>query len=219
MMEWKDFVDKQRSEPYFISLAKKINEDRKICRVFPPKDDIFNALKLTPLNEVKVVIIGQDPYHEYGQAHGLAFSVKSGVKLPPSLVNIYKEIEAEFGYKMNFNSGDLTSWAKQGVLLLNSSLTVNEGMAGSHKDYGWQIFTKKVVEVCNTNLKGVIFLLWGRHAKEVGKDIDCNKHFVLSSAHPSPLSAYNGFFGNNHFKRANELLLSQGKTQINWQIT
>ena len=215
-MEWKEFVDKQREEDYFKSLAQKINQDRKFYRVFPPKEEIFSALKLTPFNDVKVVIIGQDPYHEYGQAHGLAFSVRKGVKLPPSLQNIYKEISDEFGYKMS-NSGDLSNWAKQGVLLLNSSLTVNEGVAGSHKDYGWHIFTKKVVEECNKNLTGVVFMLWGRHAQLVGQDIDRTKHLVLTSAHPSPLSAYNGFFGNNHFKLANEYLKKQGKTEINWQ--
>ena len=143
-MEWKDFVEGERHQDYFINMAHKINNDRKSHRVFPPKEEIFNALKLTSLDNVKVVIIGQDPYHELGQAHGLAFSVKKGVKMPPSLQNIYKEIENEFGCKMSSN-GDLTNWAKQGVLLLNTSLTVNEGLANSHKDYGWQIFTKKVV--------------------------------------------------------------------------
>lgn len=216
-MEWKEFVERERKENYFIKLASKINEDRAKHRVFPPKEEIFNALKLTPLNEVKVVIIGQDPYHEIGQAHGLAFSVKQGTKLPPSLVNIFKEIESELNIKMS-GSGDLSKWAKQGVLLLNSSLTVNEGMAGSHKDYGWQIFTKKVVSQCNDYLNGVVFLLWGRHAQEVGKEIDRNRHYVLTSAHPSPLSAYNGFFGNNHFIKTNELLKKQGKKEIDWLI-
>jgi uracil-DNA glycosylase len=216
-MEWKEFIDGERPQEYFKRLAKLINTDRLTHRVFPPKEDIFNALKLTPFNNIKVVIIGQDPYHEYGQAHGLAFSVKSGTKLPPSLQNIYKEIENEFGYKMS-SSGDLSKWAKQGVLLLNTSLTVNEGMANSHKDYGWQIFTKKIVDLCNKELQGIIFLLWGRNAINIGKDIDLTKHYVLSSAHPSPLSAYNGFFGNNHFKKTNEILKSLGKEEIDWKI-
>lgn len=215
-MDWKEFVEGERKKPYFVDMAKKINEDRKRHRVFPPKEEIFNALKLTSLDNVKVVIVGQDPYHELGQAHGLAFSVRKGVKLPPSLQNIYKEIHNEFGYEMS-NSGDLTNWAKQGVLLLNTSLTVNEGLANSHKDYGWSIFTKKVIDLCNKELDGVVFLLWGRNAQNVGQDIDTTKHLVLKSAHPSPLSAFNGFFGNNHFKKANEYLVSKGKEPINWQ--
>lgn len=215
-MEWKEFINNEREKGYFKSLAQKINEDRKNHRVFPPKEEIFNALKLTDFNNVKIVIIGQDPYHEYGQAHGLAFSVRDGVKLPPSLQNIYKEISSEFGYKMS-NSGDLTNWAKQGVLLLNTSLTVNEGLANSHKEYGWHIFTKKIVDMINSELSNVVFMLWGRNAQFVGKDIDRSKHLVLQSAHPSPLSAYNGFFGNNHFRLANEYLVKHGKESINWQ--
>lgn len=215
-MEWKDFVENERKELYFKNLTNKINQDRIRKRVFPPKEEIFSALKLTPLNDIKVVIIGQDPYHEIGQAHGLAFSVKQGVKLPPSLQNIYKEIEQEYGYKMS-NNGDLTNWAKQGVLLLNSSLTVNQGEAGSHKGYGWEIFTKKIIETINSELSGVVFLLWGRHAQEIGKNIDRSKHYVLTSVHPSPLSAYNGFFGNNHFKHCNEILKKLGKKEIDWK--
>ncbi len=215
-MEWKQFVDGERDKEYFKELAYRINNDRKKHRVFPPKEEIFNALKLTDFNNVKVVIIGQDPYHEYGQAHGLAFSVRKGVKLPPSLQNIYKEISNEYGYEMSDN-GDLTNWAKQGVLLLNTSLTVNEGLANSHKEYGWHTFTKKIVDICNKDLNNVVFMLWGRNAQIVGKDIDKTKHLVLQSAHPSPLSAYNGFFGNNHFKLANEYLKKHGKSEINWK--
>lgn len=215
-MQWEEFVNQERKLEYFKKLAQKINIDRQTKKVFPPKDQIFTAFKLCPLEDIKVVIVGQDPYHEYGQAHGLAFSVQNGVKMPPSLQNIYKEISNEFGYKMSTN-GDLSNWAKQGVFLLNSSLTVNEGRAGSHKEYGWQIFTKKVIQHINQNCNGIVFLLWGRHAIEVGKDIDKSKNYVLTSAHPSPLSAYNGFFGNNHFIKANQILEGLGKEPIDWR--
>lgn len=216
-INWKSFLDDERKKDYYIELKRKVMNDASKHRVFPPINEIYNAFKLTPLDDIKVVIIGQDPYHELGQAHGLAFSVRDGVKLPPSLKNIYKEIEREFGYKMG-NSGDLTRWARQGVLLLNSSLTVIEGMPASHKGYGWEIFTKEVVKLVNEKLNGVVFLLWGRHAQEYEKFIDKNKHHILKTTHPSPLSVMYGFEGCGHFKQTNELLIKEGKTPIDWRI-
>lgn len=214
---WKKELSAEFDRQYFKDLTNKINEQKKLHRVFPNDELIFNALNTTDLYNVKVVIIGQDPYHGFGQANGLAFSVSPGVQLPPSLKNIYKEIENEFGYKMG-NNGDLTKWAKQGVLLLNSSLTVNEGMPASHKDFGWEEFVTRVVEIINDKLCEVVFLLWGNFAKKYAKLINENKHFILYSAHPSPLSAYNGFFGCGHFKRTNTILEGLGKEKIDWQI-
>ena len=216
-MDWKTFLDEERAKDYYIKLKNCVMEDSKEHNVFPPQNLIYNAFKLTPLDEVKVVIIGQDPYHEKGQAHGLAFSVCDGVKLPPSLKNIYKEIEREFGYKMN-DCGNLTKWAKQGVLLLNSSLTVNEGMPASHRGYGWETFTSAVVKLINDNLTNVIFLLWGRHAQEYEKLIDKQKHFVLKTTHPSPFSVKYGFERCGHFKKTNEILKRLGSKEIDWQI-
>ena len=216
-LTWKTFIDGERCKDYYINLKNKVTFDQQNHRVFPPNNEIYNAFKLTPFNEIKVVIIGQDPYHEIGQAHGLAFSVRSGTKLPPSLKNIYKEIESEFGYKMS-ECGDLTKWAKQGVLLLNSSLTVNEGMPASHKGYGWEIFTSKVVDLINKELNGIIFLLWGRHAQEYEKFIDTTKHYVLKTTHPSPFSVKYGFEGCGHFKKTNDILTQLGKSPIDWQI-
>lgn len=216
-LNWKTFLDEERNKDYYIKLKQLVMQDSMTHKVFPPTNEIYNAFKLTPISDIKVVIIGQDPYHEIGQAHGLAFSVRDGVKLPPSLKNIYKEIESEFGYKMS-NSGDLTKWAKQGVLLLNSSLTVNEGMPASHKGYGWEIFTSEVVKLVNSKLSGIVFLLWGRHAQEYEKYIDSSKHFILKTTHPSPFSVRYGFEGCGHFKKANDILLSQGKQVIDWQI-
>ncbi len=179
--------------------------------------DIFNALKYTSYSDVKAVILGQDPYHQPGQAHGLCFSVKKGVPLPPSLVNIYKEITDDLGVAMP-QHGDLTGWARQGVLLLNTVLTVRAGQPNSHKDKGWEIFTDRVVECLNERTDPVIFLLWGANAKEKMKIITNPQHKILTSVHPSPLSANRGFFGCGHFKTANRLLEEMGKTPIDWQI-
>ncbi len=214
---WKKALNDEFDRPYFKELIKKINEQKKSHRVFPSDEFVFNALNTTDLYNVKVVIIGQDPYHGYGQANGLSFSVAKGIALPPSLKNIYKEIENEFGYKMG-NCGDLTKWAEQGVLLLNSSLTVNEGMPASHKNFGWEEFVTRVVETINDKLCEVIFLLWGNFAKKYASLINENKHFILYAAHPSPLSAYNGFFGCGHFKRVNTILDGLGKQVIDWKI-
>lgn len=215
--DWAVALKDEFNKPYYKELMKKIELAKKTHEVYPPENLIFNALELTPLYSVKVVIIGQDPYHEPGQAHGLCFSVPNGCKLPPSLVNIYKEIHDELGIQMS-NSGDLTKWAKQGVLLLNSSLTVNRGQAGSHKDFGWENFTRRIVEIVNEKLSEVIFVLWGNFAKQFEPLINPNRHFILKSAHPSPLSTYNGFFGNGHFKRINTILKDLGKEEIDWKI-
>lgn len=217
IIKWEDFISKEKKMQYFKDLSNKINEDKKVHKIFPPREDIFNAFKLTPFDEIKVVIIGQDPYHEVNQAHGLAFSVKRGVVLPPSLKNIYKEIEREYGYKMS-ESGDLSSWAKQGVLLLNTSLTVCEGLPASHKNYGWEQFTTKVVQLINQYKENVVFLLWGNFAKQYEQYIDKTKHLILKSSHPSPLSVRYGFMGCNHFKLVNEYLSKVGEKEIDWKI-
>lgn len=185
--------------------------------IYPSKENIFTALNLTAFNEVKVVIIGQDPYHEPNQAHGLAFSVLDGVKLPPSLKNIYKEIENDLGVKMS-GSGNLESWARQGVLLLNNVLTVKAHEANSHKKKGWEYFTNTIVEKLNEREEMVIFIFWGNNAKEKQALITNPKHIVLTAPHPSPLSAYHGFFGCKHFSRVNEILIKNNKKAIKWQI-
>ena len=183
--------------------------------IYPAAKNIFNAFNLCPLSKVKVVIIGQDPYHEPGQAHGLCFSVESGVDLPPSLINIYKEIESDIGHK-SITNGDLTAWANQGVLLLNSTLTVRAHAAASHAGHGWETFTDAVIRAVAQNRKNVVYMLWGSFAQKKAEMVDKNENLVLCSAHPSPLSAYRGFFGNHHFSRANEYLTQHGKTPIDW---
>lgn len=185
--------------------------------VYPHGKNIFSAFNKTPFNKVKVVIIGQDPYHGEGQAHGLSFSVPKGIRTPPSLLNIYKEINREFGHPIP-NHGNLEYWSKQGVLLLNAVLTVRANQAASHQKKGWENFTDKVVESLNQDKEGLVFLLWGSHAQKKGASIDTSKHLVLKSPHPSPLSAHRGFLGNNHFKKANEYLTSIGKEAIDWKI-
>lgn len=195
-------------------LSTEINQKKTI---YPHGDDIFQAFNLTPFNEVKVVIIGQDPYHGPNQAHGLCFSVKPGIKVPPSLANIYKEIESDLNIKMPTH-GSLIDWAKQGVLLLNNVLTVEKGKAGSHHGKGWERFTDKVVEVLNKQNENLVFILWGHPAQKKGKTIDTKKHLVLKSPHPSPLSAYRGFFGQKHFSKVNEYLKKHNKKVINWQL-
>ena len=183
--------------------------------IYPEAKNIFNAFNLCPLQNVKVVIIGQDPYHEPGQAHGLCFSVQAGVALPPSLVNIYKEIEQDIGHK-SITNGDLTAWAKQGVLLLNSTLTVIAHRAASHAGHGWETFTNAVIKAVAENQKNVVYMLWGSYAQEKAKVVDATQNLILKSAHPSPLSAYRGFFGCRHFSQANEYLIKHGKQPIDW---
>ena len=215
--DWDELISYQFDAPYYLKLRAFLKEEYFNYTIYPSMYDIFNALKLTSYKDTKVVIVGQDPYHEVGQAHGLAFSVQDGIPLPPSLQNIYKEIENEFGIKMG-KSGNLTKWAKQGVLLLNNVLTVRSGMANSHRNQGWEIFTDEVIRLLNVRKDPVVFVFWGNNAKAKMPLITNPIHLVLTSAHPSPLSAYNGFFGCNHFKKINDFLASIGKEPIDWQI-
>ncbi len=185
--------------------------------IYPASRDIFNAFNTTPLTQVKVVVIGQDPYHGPGQAHGLCFSVKPGVPAPPSLKNIFKELERDLGLPVP-SHGCLQSWAEQGVLLLNATLTVEQGRAGAHQGQGWEAFTDRAIQVVNEHCSGVVFLLWGSYAQKKGQWVDPHKHHILTSPHPSPLSAHRGFIGNGHFSRTNAYLQQQGKTPIDWRI-
>ncbi len=212
---WKERLQTEFDKPYFKVLTDFVRQEYCSATVYPPARLIFNAFDLCPFNKVKVVIIGQDPYHEPGQAHGLCFSVNDGVQFPPSLRNIFREISDDLGKPVPV-SGDLTRWARQGVLLLNATLTVRAGMAGSHQGHGWEEFTDAVIRELNSGRDGLVFILWGSYAKKKGAMIDRNRHLVLSSAHPSPLSAYNGFFGNHHFSQANSWLVDHGLDPIDW---
>lgn len=212
---WKEHLQTEFDKPYFKTLTDFVKDEYAHGPVYPPGKLIFNAFDLCPFDKVKVVIIGQDPYHEPGQAHGLCFSVNEGVQFPPSLRNIFKEISDDLGKPVP-QSGDLTRWARQGVLLLNATLTVRAGMAGSHQGRGWEEFTDAVIRELNAGREGLVFILWGSYAKKKGAMIDRSRHLVLSSAHPSPLSAYNGFFGNHHFSLTNEWLVKHGETPIEW---
>ena len=212
---WKPFLKSEFEKPYFKELAKFLHEEYAKKTIFPPKDLVFRAFS-TDLNEVKVVILGQDPYHTPGVADGLAFSVSAKEKyMPPSLVNIYKEIDADLGAHAN-KSGDLSAWQKQGVLLLNNVLTVEAHLAGSHRKRGWEIFTQAVIEYLSREREGLVFILWGRDARDKKKLIDTSKHLVLESAHPSPLSAYHGFFGSKPFSKANAYLVKRGARPVKW---
>lgn len=215
--EWDNILEDIFNNPKVLDLEKFLLDEYKSRVIYPKKEDIFTALKLTNYNDVKVVIIGQDPYHEPNQAHGLAFSVLEGIKLPPSLKNIYKEIESDLQIKMS-GSGNLSSWAQQGVLLLNNVLTVREHEANSHKKKGWELVTNEIVRKLNDRDDSVIFVFWGNNAKDKEKLITNPNHVVLTAPHPSPLSAYHGFFGCKHFSRINELLRKNNKEEINWQI-
>ena len=199
----------------FKNFYNKIMAEYDTKTIYPPKNYIFNALKLTSFKDTKVVIVGQDPYHEEHQAHGLSFSVQKGVKLPPSLQNIYKELEADLGIKPRID-GDLTGWAKQGVLLLNAVLTVEKGHAGSHRNMGWELLTDYIIKVLNTKNNPVVFILWGNFAKEKAKLITNPIHYIIMSPHPSPFSAYSGFFGSKPFSKTNNYLVSHGLTPIDW---
>ena len=213
--EWDKTLFEQFNSPTYKNLREFLKAEYSSHTVYPDMYNIFNGLKLTALKDIKVVILGQDPYHEKGQAMGLAFSVPKGEKIPPSLVNIYKEIESETGNKMP-SHGDLRGWARQGVLLLNTVLTVREHLANSHKGKGWEEFTDGVIKKISEEKEGVVFLLWGANARSKKTLIDKNKHLILETVHPSPLSAYNGFFGCGHFNLANEYLKKIGKTPIDW---
>ena len=215
--EWDDLLCDEFEKEYYKKLRAFLAVEYKTRTIYPDMYDIFNALKYTSYSDVKAVIIGQDPYHGEGQAHGLCFSVKKGIAPPPSLKNIFKEINAELGIEQP-NHGELTSWAKQGVLLLNTVLTVRAGQANSHKNMGWEIFTDKVIEILNQREESIVFLLWGANAGRKTELITNPKHRILRCAHPSPLSAYNGFFGCGHFKAANEFLIENNKTPIDWSL-
>lgn len=211
---WKDFLESEFAKPYFQDLSKFLHDAYENSTIFPAKTQVFRAFT-TDLNSVKVVILGQDPYHTPGAAHGLAFSVPSSQPIPPSLINIYKEIDAEYGKHAN-STGNLKTWQDQGVLLLNNVLTVEAHRAGSHRGKGWETFTEATVKYLNENCQHLVFLLWGRDARSKKSLIDQNKHLVLESAHPSPLSAHNGFFGNKHFLKANQFLAEYNLDEIVW---
>lgn len=214
---WQHALHQEFEKPYFKDLVAFLKEQKSLGkRIYPPGKQLFNAFNLCPLHQVKVVIMGQDPYHGPGQAHGLSFSVNEGIPLPPSLQNIYKEIENDIGTKMPA-SGNLERWATQGVLLLNAVLSVEAHQAGSHQGKGWETFTDAVIQLINTQCDGVVFLLWGSYAKNKSRFIDSQKHGILSCGHPSPLSANRGlWFGNTHFSKANTYLMQHGKTPIIW---
>lgn len=215
---WQRVLGAEFDKPYMHALKAFLQQEKAAGKtIFPPGSLIFNAFNHTPFEQVRVVIIGQDPYHGPGQAHGLSFSVPSGVALPPSLINIFKEIEADLGLRMR-GSGDLTPWADQGVLLLNATLTVQMGNAGSHQNRGWEQFTDAAIAALNQHREGLVFVLWGSYAQKKGAVIDPHKHLILKSVHPSPLSAHRGFFGNHQFSTINAYLTTQGQTPIHWQI-
>lgn len=215
--DWLPYLEPEFKKEYYKSLYLFIKEEYKNNVIFPPSDELFSALKETPLSNVKVVLIGQDPYHEYGQAHGMSFSVKPGVQIPPSLLNMYKEINTEYGYDIP-NNGYLLKWAREGVLLLNNVLTVREHHADSHKGKGWELFTDAIVRAVNAQDRPVVYFLWGSNARSKRSLITNPKHLVLEAVHPSPLSAYRGFFGCNHFRLANEYLEKNGIAPIDWKI-
>jgi uracil-DNA glycosylase len=213
---WKEKLHGEFEKEYFLRLADFIKEEYRLKTIYPPGSLIFNAFNLCPFENVKAVIIGQDPYHGPGQAHGLCFSVRKDVDFPPSLVNIFKEIESDMGIQKQTN-GNLERWAAQGVLLLNATLTVRAHQAGSHQKKGWEQFTDSVIRILNSERQHIVFFLWGAYAQKKGEAIDRSKHLVLESVHPSPLSASRGFFGNKHFSRCNEYLTAHGVEPIKWQ--
>lgn len=214
---WKKLLQEEFAQPYMQSLEAKLREDYKTKTIYPVSENIFAALNLTPFEKVKVVIIGQDPYHGPNQAHGLCFSVQPGVKIPPSLVNIYKEIESDLGIKMP-SHGYLKAWAERGVLLLNAHLTVEDASPMAHKNYGWEQFTDRIIDLINEKKENVVFMLWGSPAHKKAKNVDPTKHCVLKTVHPSPLSSYRGFFGCKHFSKCNDFLISKKIEPIDWSI-
>ena len=215
MTTWNEILAEEMQKDYYQELQAFVQKRRAEVRVFPEEKNVFNALELTPFESVKVVILGQDPYHGFGQAHGLSFSVQKGVPLPPSLKNIYKELQEDIGGEFP-TEGDLSHWAKQGVLLLNTVLTVEEGNANSHKGKGWERLTNRLIESLNELKHPVIFILWGKPAQDKEKLITNPNHVILKAPHPSPLSAYRGFFGSKPFSRVNDILIQQGQTPIRW---
>lgn len=217
MNTWKEFIASESEKPYYKNIVKTIQTDASTSLVYPERKNIFNAFALCPINKTKIVILGQDPYFNPGEAHGLSFSVPDGVSIPPSLRNIYKEIDSDLGIKP-VSHGNLASWAKQGVLLLNSSLTVLQGKPGSHKDIGWHTFTDAAISLLNEQDQPIVFMLWGAHAKKKRALVTNPKHLILEAAHPSPLAAFNGFFGCKHFSKANQFLIQNNLTPIDWSL-
>ena len=215
--DWKEHLDKEFEKEYYLKLRQKLKEDYKTKMVYPPMEDIFNALHYTTYEDTKVLILGQDPYHQKGQAHGLSFSVNKGVIIPPSLKNIYKELHNDLGLYIP-NNGYLKKWAMQGVLLLNTTLTVLDSSPNSHKDIGWQVFTDKIIKVLNEKESPVVFILWGNNAISKMPFITNKHHLILKSHHPSPLSATRGFFGSSPFSKTNKFLAQNGLKEIDWQI-
>ncbi|MBK6303273.1 MAG: uracil-DNA glycosylase [Arcobacter sp.] len=215
-MTWEDIIDLEKQKDYYKSLEKEINKRYKTTTVFPEKQNIFKAFSLTKLDNLKVVILGQDPYHGFGQAQGLAFSTPANIKNPPSMQNILKEIQSDLGKKSICEDGDLTPWAKQGVLLLNTILTVEEAKPKSHHNLGWEVFTDNIIKYISDNCEDTIFILWGSPAISKTKLIDRKKHHILTAPHPSPLSSYRGFFGCKHFSQTNDILKSLNKEAIIW---
>ncbi len=214
---WKNVLNDQFLAPYFSELKEFLVEDKKVYTVYPPGFQIFSAFNITPFNKVKVVILGQDPYHGFGQAHGLCFSVSENIQQPPSLKNIFKEIHSDLGIPIP-KSGNLEKWAKQGVLLLNATLTVRAKQAGSHQKKGWETFTDAAITKLSEEREKLVFLLWGNYAIAKHEIIDSSKHLILTSPHPSPFSANRGFFGNRHFSQTNEYLRNNGNDEIDWSI-
>ena len=215
-MIWQKIIENEKQKDYYQKLEKEINKRYENSRVFPEKQNIFKAFSLTPIENLKVVILGQDPYHGFGQAQGLSFSTPINIKNPPSMMNILKEIKEDLQKDSVCINGDLTPWAKDGVLLLNSILTVEESLPKSHHNLGWEIFTDNIIKYINDNCEGIVFLLWGTPAISKSKLIDIKKHHILSAPHPSPLSSYRGFFGCKHFSKTNEILRNLGKKEIIW---
>ena len=213
---WREVLQPQFDSVYFEMLTTFVRKAYQASTVYPPGSKIFEAFNRTPFDKVKVVILGQDPYHGPNQAHGLCFSVQDGIQSPPSLINIYKELQKEYGVAVNMTNGNLTRWADQGVLLLNATLTVEAGKAGSHQGKGWETFTDAAIKALSDRREGLVFMLWGSYAQQKGRVIDRSKHLVLESSHPSPLSVYRGFDGCGHFKKANQYLQSRGQEPIDW---
>lgn len=215
--DWDEIISDLFTSDKYLAIRKFLVKEYSEREIYPSMYDLFNAFKKTPYKSVKAVILGQDPYHEPGQAHGLCFSVKQGVKLPPSLVNIYKEFKTDLGITQP-NNGDLTKWAEEGILLLNTTLSVRRGQANSHKDCGWTWFTDEVIKRLSDRQEPMVFILWGANARSKKALIDKSKHLIIESAHPSPLSAYNGFFGSKPFSKTNDFLKAHGKTPIDWDL-
>ncbi|KMK52039.1 uracil-DNA glycosylase [[Actinobacillus] muris] len=218
MKTWTEAIGDEKAQPYFQQILHYVHNERCTGKtVYPPQNEVFSAFALTEFEQVKVVILGQDPYHGPNQAHGLSFSVKPGIAPPPSLLNMYKELAQDVNFQIP-QHGYLIDWAKQGVLMLNTVLTVEQGKAHSHANIGWETFTDKVIHQLNQHREKLVFLLWGSHAQKKGQFIDRHRHCVLTASHPSPLSAHRGFFGCRHFSKVNDYLRSQGLSEINWQL-